>query len=85
MLKLHIEDIIACKDTLNPAANPGPGKYEATKGFGTLGMNKTFSAKLPYEGLGLRRQKKLPGPVTYEYSDVIRQSIKSSLKINSPG
>lgn len=55
MLKLHIQDVEGGR--LNPSQNPSPGAYEATKGFGTLGMNKTFSPKLPYDEIFWRRQK----------------------------
>ena len=83
MLKLHIQDVEAGR--LNPSQNPSPGAYEATEGFGKLGMNKTFSAKLPYDEIFWRRQKKLPGPASYKYAEVLGQSIVTSTKHNSVG
>jgi len=83
MLKVHIQDVEAGR--LNPSQNPSPGAYEPTKGFGTLGMNKTFSPKLPYEGLFWRNQQKLPGPASYKYATVLGQSIVTSTKLNSVG
>ena len=52
MLKLHIQDVEG--GSLHPSNNPGAGKYEATKGFGSLGMAKTFSGRLPYDDIGRR-------------------------------
>lgn len=83
MLKMHIQDVEAGR--LHPSQNPSPGAYEATKGFGTLGMNKTFSPKLPYDEIFWRRQQKLPGPASYKFATVLGQSIVTSTKLNSVG
>ena len=53
MLKLHIQDVEGGR--LHPSQNPSPGAYEATPGFGTLGMNKTFSGILPFDTIFYRR------------------------------
>jgi len=83
MLKMHIQDVEAGR--LHPSQNPSPGAYEATKGFGTLGMNKTFSPKLPYDEIFWRRQQKLPGPASYKFATVLGQEIVTSTKLNSVG
>ena len=44
MKKIYVDDIASKKD-IN---NPGPGKYEMTKQFGTKGCYYSMAAHLPH-------------------------------------
>ena len=83
MMKLHIQDVEG--GSLHPSKNPGAGQYEATPGFGTLGLKKSFHKKLGYHELPLRLQKNLPGPGSYQHPNVLGQNITNSTKQNSHG
>lgn len=76
MLKIHIEDINnKGKVGLSP---PGPGKYEPKKTFGAAGFHKSFSPRLGFDSIALKRQKGLPGPGQYKAPEVISQGIINS-------
>jgi hypothetical protein len=48
-------------------------------------MTKTFSSILPFDTVFYRRQKRLPGPASYKFAEVLGQTVVSSVKPNSIG
>ena len=83
MMKIHIEDII--KKQKDGLTVPGPGKYQMAKTFGQEGFFKSFSPRLKYDDISLKRQKFIPGPGMYPVATVLSTGIADSNKPNGKG
>lgn len=70
------------KQGLNP---PGPGTYDSARTFGKTGSHLSFSPRLNYETIHLRREKAKPGPGNYDPQKVLSQNIASSTHTNGFG
>ena len=77
MKKLHVDEILKKKeDNL-----PGPDRYTSKDAFGgTSGtVHYTMRKKLGHHDMELNREKKKPGPGSYNAADLVGQGLVTSV------